>query len=100
MRHIGAIAGSLRLKETRRVARTYAGILALVGLLVVLVRALKDGAGFDGTILQAIAMMAVLGVVGVVVGMIAQTTVDESTKNRLQAELDAIADTEQSQLNS
>lgn len=67
---------------------------------MVLMRALKDGAGFEGTILQAIAMMAILGVVGVVVGMIAQTTVDESTKDRLQAELDAIADTEQSQPNS
>ncbi|QEG33069.1 hypothetical protein [Bythopirellula goksoeyrii] len=70
-------------------ARTYAGILALLGLIVVLLRAIKDGAGVDGTLLQSVAMMALLAVVGTVVGAIAQTTVDESTRTRVQAELDA-----------
>ncbi len=73
-------------------ARTYAGILALVGLIVVLLRAMKDGAGVDGTILQAIAVMALLAVVGLVVGAIAQMTVEESMRTRLQAELDALTD--------
>lgn len=70
-------------------ARTYAGILALLGLIVVLLRAIKDGAGIDGTLLQAIAIMALLAMVGLVVGVIAQMTVDESTRTRVQAELDA-----------
>lgn len=73
-------------------ARTYAGILALVGMIVVLLRALKEGAGVDGTTLQAIAVMALLAVVGFVVGAIAQMTVEESIRTRLQAELDAPTD--------
>jgi hypothetical protein len=74
------------------VARTYAGILAHVGMLVVLGRALKDGAGFDGTILQAIVIMALLAVVGLVVGSIAEATIDESVRTSMQAELDALTD--------
>jgi hypothetical protein len=73
------------------VARTYAGIFALVGLQVVLIRALKNGAGFDGTILQALAVLALLASVGLIVGAIAQATVDEAVRVRLQAELDAHA---------
>lgn len=70
-------------------ARTYAAILALVGMLVVLLRAMKDGAGFDGTILNALAWMALLGAVGSIVGAIAQQTVDESVREKIEAELAA-----------
>jgi hypothetical protein len=77
------------------VARTFAGILAHVGMLVVLFRALKDGAGFDGTILQAVATMALLAVVGLVIGSIAEATIDESVRASMQAELDAMTDTQQ-----
>ena len=73
-------------------ARTYAAILAHVGMLVVLLRALKDGAGFDGTILQAVVTTALLGVVGLVVGSIAEATIDESVRSLVQAELDALTD--------
>ncbi|TWU27784.1 hypothetical protein [Bythopirellula polymerisocia] len=78
-------------------ARTYACIFALLGMIVVLLRAIKNGAGFDGTIMQAMATTVLLAVVGMIVGMIAQATVDESTRNQLQAELDALAEVDQSQ---
>ncbi len=70
-------------------ARTYAGILALVGMLFVLFRAFKNGAGFDGTILQAMTAMGLLAAVGLIVGTIAAATIDESVRRRMQAEIDA-----------
>lgn len=71
-------------------ARTYAAIMALVGMQVVLFRAMKNGAGFDGTILDALAWMALLGIVGLVIGTIAQQTVDDSVRVKIEAELAAI----------
>ena len=71
-------------------ARTYAAILSLVGMQVVLLRAMKSGAGFDGTILNAMAWMALLGVVGFVIGAIAQQTVDESVRIKIETELLAL----------
>ena len=71
-------------------ARTYAGILAHVGMLVVLFRALKDGAGFDGTILTALVTMGLLAAVGMMIGAIAEATIEESVRSRMQAELDAL----------
>lgn len=70
-------------------ARTYAGILALVGMQFVLFRALKNGAGFDGTILQALAAMGLLAAVGLIVGTIAEATIDESVRASVQADIDA-----------
>jgi hypothetical protein len=59
-------------------------------MLVVLFRALKDGAGFDGTILTALVTMGLLAAVGTIIGAIAETTIDESVRMRMQAELDAL----------
>lgn len=94
------IAKSLRPLETRHVARTYAGILALVGMQVVFCRAIKNGAGFEGTVLQALATMVFLGAVGFVLGTIAQLTVDDAVKIRLQSELDVLAQAEEGQQSS
>lgn len=70
-------------------ARTYTGILALVGMQVVLFRAIKNGAGYDGTMLQALIVMGSLAVVGWIVGAIAEATIDESVRLKMQAEIDA-----------
>ncbi len=72
--------------------RTYAVIMALIGMNVVLMRALKDGAGMDSTVISAIAWMVMLGLVGAVVGSLAKTTVDESVRTKIEAELTAISD--------
>ena len=66
-------------------ARTYAAVMALLAMLVVLLRAMKDHAGFDGTITTALLWMAIFGAIGFVLGSIAQSTVDESVVQNLQA---------------
>lgn len=72
-------------------ARTYSAILALIGMTVVLLRGLKSGAGIDGTIANGVFWMFVLGAIGMVVGFIAAQTVDESVRNKIEAELAAAA---------
>ena len=67
--------------------RKFAGVMALVGMSLVLVRALKNGHGFDATILTALAWTAALGVVGWITAAVAQTTVDESVRQIMEQEL-------------
>jgi len=69
------------------VARSYSAIMALIGLLVVLLRGMKDGAGFEGTIAAGLCWMVLLGALGLVVGVIAAQTVDESVRTKIEAEL-------------
>ena len=73
-------------------ARTYSAIMALVGMVVVLLRGMKDGAGFDGTIASGLCWMVLLGAIGMVVGFIAAQTVDESVRTKIEAELAAISE--------
>jgi hypothetical protein len=61
--------------------------MALVGMSVVLVRALKNGYGFEATVLTALGWMAALGVIGFVAASIAQSTVDESVRQIMEQEL-------------
>ena len=68
-------------------ARTYAAVMALLGMNVVLLRGLKDGAGLDGTVIQGVVWLVLLGAVGWIVGAIAQATVDESVRTKIEAEL-------------
>jgi len=72
------------------VARTYAAVMALLGMIVVLMRAMKEGAGLDGTIENGLVWMILLGAVGLLVGAIAQATVDESVRTKIEAELAAL----------
>jgi len=76
-------------------ARTLAAVMALLAMLVVLLRAMKDQAGFDGTIETALIWMFLFGIVGFVVGSIAQATVDQSVLDALEAELAATAPKQQ-----
>ncbi len=71
-------------------ARSYSAVMALIGMVVVLLRGLKDGAGIDGTVMSAICWMVVLGTVGWLVGFIAAQTVDESVRTKIEAELASI----------
>ncbi len=86
-RQDGAFAESLSPPGDQILARTYAVVMALLAMLVVLLRAMKNGAGVEGTIANAFAWMGLLGVVGLVVGLIAQATVDQSVLSTVQAEL-------------
>ena len=68
--------------------------MALIGMLVVLLRGMKDGAGFDGTIATGLCWMVLLGASGLIVGAIAAQTVDESVRTKIEAELALIPGTE------
>ncbi len=70
-------------------ARKYAVLMALVGLLLVLLRALKNGSGFESTIVTALSWMAMFGLIGLMVGSIAQTTIDDAVRQRMEQELAA-----------
>lgn len=70
-------------------ARKYAVLMALIGLLLVLARALKNGSGFESTIVTALSWMTALGVIGMMVGSIAQSTIDEAVRLRMEQELAA-----------
>lgn len=75
-------------------ARTYAGVLGLLGWAVALLRGALVGAGLEGTITSAIASMIALAAVGGVVGAIAEATVDEAVRTRLQSQLAELGDAE------
>lgn len=70
-------------------ARRYAVIMALVGMSVVLCRALKGGDGFEAAVVSALQWMAILGGVGFVVAALAQATVDEAVRFQMERELAA-----------
>lgn len=73
-------------------ARNYSAVMALLTMLVVLARGIKEGAGIDGTLILALGWMSLMGAVGLIVGWIARETVDESVRNTIQAELVTFAD--------
>ncbi len=76
-------------------ARTHADVMALLAILVVLMRAMKNHAGFEGTITNALVWMILFGIVGFVVGMIAEATVDQSVLKAVEDELAAAAPKQQ-----
>jgi len=73
------------------VARTFAAVMALIGMQVTLLRAMKEGAGFEGTITIALAWMALLGAIGMIVGAIAEYTVDESVRTLIENEFATVS---------
>ncbi len=72
-------------------ARRYAVIMGLLSLTVVLLRAAKNGGGFETTVGVALGWMALFTLIGGIVGSLAQTTVEESMRLRISRELAEIA---------
>ncbi len=72
--------------------RLFASIMGLLGMVVMLLRALIHGASLDATAPQAIVGLLVFSVVGAVVGVIAKGTVDDSVRLQLKKELEAMSD--------
>jgi hypothetical protein len=68
-------------------ARRYAGILALVGMSVVLIRSLKNGATVESAVMASLGGMLVLGLVGMIVGAVAQATVEEAVRSQIERDL-------------
>ena len=69
--------------------RRFAGILALTGTTVVLLQGVRRGGSFDSIVLSAACWTAALAAAGWLIGVIANQTVDEAVKTRLESELAA-----------
>jgi predicted lipid-binding transport protein (Tim44 family) len=67
--------------------RNYAGILGSLAMAVVLGRGVMDSAGIEGTLSVSIIALVVFALIGSVLGQIAQTTVDESVRQKIELEL-------------
>lgn len=67
-------------------ARQYAAVLALVGMSTVLFRALRHGSGVESAVTGGLSWMAIMGLVGLVVGAIAQSTIEESVRLSMEQE--------------
>ena len=67
--------------------RTYAGILGPLAMTVVIVRGLILHAGMEQTFITATTCLIAFGVVGFVVGSIAESTVDEAVRRKLEHQL-------------
>jgi hypothetical protein len=75
--------------------RLYAGVLGSLAMAVVLCRGVKDSSGVDGSLILATISMIIFAVMGAVLGHIAQLTVDESVRLKMERELAASAVNEQ-----
>ena len=68
-------------------SRLYAGILGPLAMCVVICRGWLGSGGVEGTLIQSTVYLAVFAAIGAVLGQIAQATVDESVRQRLEAQL-------------
>ena len=68
--------------------RAYAGILGPLAMAVVICRGWLVSGGVEGTLTQAVTYLALFAVVGAILGHLAQSTVDESVRVKLQAQLE------------
>ena len=69
--------------------RLYAGILGPLAMAVVICRGAKDSGGLQGTLTMAMLSMVAFALLGAILGHIAQTTVDDSVRLKIERELAA-----------
>lgn len=69
-------------------ARAYAGVLGSLALAVTFARGAILELGVEATVTMALIAMLALALVGLVVGQIAEATVDESVRQRLQKQIE------------
>lgn len=70
-------------------ARSYAGILGLLAFLTCLARGLIQGSGPIALLAMACLLLFVFAATGCVIGWIAQRTVEEAVRGRVEAEVAA-----------
>ena len=68
--------------------RVYAGVLGPLAMAVVICRGWFGSGDPVNTLGQAIVYLAIFSVVGALIGQLAQATVDESVRSKLQQQLD------------
>ncbi len=71
-------------------ARSYAGILGLIAMIVVAVRSLCRGISPDEALLSVTLALGAFTMIGLVVGKIADTVVVDSVWTKVRAELGAL----------
>jgi hypothetical protein len=67
--------------------RVYAGILGPLAMAVIICRGWLESGGVEGTLTLAILYLAVFALVGACLGYIAQTTIDESVRAKIEQQL-------------
>ncbi len=67
--------------------RIYAGILGPLAMAVVIGRGLVSAGGVEGTLTSATVSLAAFAVLGAILGHLAQNTIDESVRTRLEQQL-------------
>lgn len=67
--------------------RSYAGILGSLAMTVVILRGLINSSGPANTLTIATLALAIFAVVGAVLGHIAQSTIDDSVRQKIEQEL-------------
>ena len=77
-------------------ARQFAAIMSSLGMTLVLLRALRNGGGFESAIVSALFWMVTLGIVGYMTATIARGVIDEAVRQKMEHELAAVKPTEQS----
>jgi hypothetical protein len=73
--------------------RAYAGILGPLAMAAVICRGWLDSGGVEGTLSLAMGWFVVFSVVGALIGHLAQATIDESVRSKLEQQLARPAET-------
>ena len=68
--------------------RVYAGVLGPLAMAVVICRGVIGSGGVQNTLSLATIYLAIFSTVGAFIGTIAQSTIDESVRAKLQQQLD------------
>lgn len=72
--------------------RLFASIMGLLGMVIMLLRALLHGSSLDATAPKAVMAMLVLSIVGAIVGAIAKEVVDDSVSLQLKQKMEALSE--------
>jgi hypothetical protein len=67
--------------------RMYAGVLGPLAMAVVIIRGWLGSGGAEGTLSLATLYLVLFSVVGALIGQIAQSTIDESIRAKLEQQL-------------
>ena len=67
--------------------RVYAGVLGPLAMTVVICRGWLGSGGVEGTLTLATMHLALFAAVGAILGHLAQTTIDESVRAKLEQQL-------------
>jgi hypothetical protein len=68
-------------------SRVYAGILGPLAMAVVICRGWLGSGGVESTLSLATVYLVAFSVVGALIGHLAQTTIDESVRSKLEQQL-------------